>query len=30
VVPEAALKTGYRFRYPDIRGALKNLYGSRS
>ena len=29
VVPEAALKTGYRFRYPDIRGALINLCGSR-
>jgi NAD dependent epimerase/dehydratase family enzyme len=28
VVPEAALKTGYRFRYPDIRSALKNFYGS--
>jgi uncharacterized protein len=25
VVPEAALKTGYEFKYPDIRSALKNL-----
>jgi uncharacterized protein (TIGR01777 family) len=25
VVPEAALKTGYEFKYPDIKSALKNL-----
>jgi uncharacterized protein (TIGR01777 family) len=25
IVPEAALKTGYEFKYPDIRSALKNL-----
>jgi NAD dependent epimerase/dehydratase family enzyme len=25
VVPEAALKMGYAFKYPDIRSALKNL-----
>jgi len=28
VVPETALKTGYRFRFPDIKSALKNFYGS--
>jgi uncharacterized protein (TIGR01777 family) len=27
VVPEVALKTGYRFRFPDIRSALKDFYG---
>jgi uncharacterized protein (TIGR01777 family) len=27
IVPETALKTGYQFRYPDIKSALKNIFG---
>jgi uncharacterized protein len=28
VIPEIALKTGYQFKHPDIRSALRNIFGS--
>jgi uncharacterized protein (TIGR01777 family) len=28
IIPETALKTGYQFKYPDIRSALRNIFGS--
>ncbi len=27
VIPETALKTGYTFKYPEIRSALRNIFG---